>query len=278
MLQYGMIQFDAGSFRMTTAVDSDRMTEFSLRVILMTQSVTHYINNGIATITMDDGKSNVASPVFLEQLNQSLDAAEAAQAVVILTGRAEVFCAGFDLKILKTGVKNAYSMLMGGFWMLHRLMSYPHPVIIACNGHAIALGSFFLLAGDYRLGVKGDFKVVANEVQNGLTMPHCALTLCQNRLKPSHFDRAMLLSEVFDPAAAVEAGFLDHLVDPEQLMGVAEKLAQHYLDLNAQAHTDSKLRLRKRVLRQLRRAIRADRRGFVMMGLKRMLASKRKST
>jgi enoyl-CoA hydratase len=242
----------------------------------MQNTVHTDIQDGIATITLDDGKSNVASPHLLDQLNVALDQAEAAGAVVILTGRAEVFCAGFDLKILKTGVKNAYAMLMGGFWMLHRLMAYPHPVIIACNGHAIALGSFLLLAGDYRLGVKGDFKIVANEVQNGLTMPHCALVLCENRLKPSHYDRAMLLSEVFNPEGAVEAGFLDHLVAADHLLPAARKLATHYQELNPQAHTASKMRMRKGVLKKLSRAIRADRRGFVMMGIKRMLAAKKK--
>lgn len=236
----------------------------------MTQLVTYAIDNGIATITMDDGKSNVASPDFLDQLNAALDAAEQAQAIVILTGRAEVFCAGFDLKILRTGVKNAFAMLMGGFWLLHRLMSFPRPVIVACNGHAIALGAFILLAADYRVGVKGAFKIVANEVQNGLTMPHCALTLCANRLKPSHVDRAMLLSEVFNPTGALEAGFLDQLVSADVLMSTANQLANSYLQLDAQAHRESKLRMRKKLLSHLKSAIKADRRGFVLQGVKRM--------
>ena len=240
----------------------------------MTQLINCSINDRIATITMDDGKSNVASPDFLNQLNQALDQAEAAGAVVILTGRAEVFCAGFDLRILRTGVKNAFAMLMGGFWVIHRLMSYPHPVIIACNGHAIALGSFFLLTGDYRLGVKGDFKIVANEVQNGLTMPHCALVLCANRLKPSHVDRAMLLSEVFNPESALEAGYLDRLVKADELMPQAQQLATAYLELDVKAHRESKLRMRKQVLRRLKRAIKADRRGFVFQGIQRMFKNK----
>ena len=236
----------------------------------MTQLVTHTITNGIATITMDDGKSNVASPDFLDQLNQALDAAEAAGAVVILTGRAEVFCAGFDLRILRTGVKNAFAMLMGGFWLTHRLMSYPHPVIVACNGHAIALGAFILLCGDYRLGVVGDFKIVANEVKNGLTMPHCALALCTYRMNPSHVNRAMLLSETFNPEHAVEAGFLDAVVKSDELIPRAVTLANEYLELKRKAHSESKLRMRKPFLRKLKRAIKADRRGFVFQGIKRV--------
>ncbi len=242
----------------------------------MTQLVTYTINEGIATITMDDGKSNVASPDFLEQLNHALDAAEKANAVVILTGRAEVFCAGFDLRVLRTGVNNAFKMLMGGFWLTHRMMSYPRPVIVACNGHAIALGAFILLCGDYRVGVRGDYKIVANEIQNGLTMPHCALALCEYRLNPSHVHRAMLLSEVFNPDEAVGAGFIDQVVEPDELMSVAQELATGYLGLNDLAHVESKLRMRKRFLHKLKRAIKADRRGFILQGVKRMLAGKRK--
>lgn len=241
----------------------------------MTQLVSYTIENNIATITMDDGNANVASPDFLAQLNQAIDAAEQQQAVIILTGRAEVFCAGFDLKVLRTGVGNAYKMLMGGFWLVHRLMSYPHPLIIACNGHAIALGAFILLSGDYRLGVKGDYKIVANEVKNGLTMPHCALALCEYRMNIAAVHRAMLLSEVFNPEQAVEAGFMDAVVSGDELMVKAQSLATEYLELNRDAHTTSKLRMRKTFLRKLKRAIKADRRGFVTMGLKRMFAGKK---
>lgn len=241
----------------------------------MTQLVTYTINNNIATITMDDGKSNVASPDFLDQLNQALDAAEKAGAVVILTGRAEVFCAGFDLRVLRTGVNNAFKMLMGGFWLIHRMMSYPRPVIVACNGHAIALGAFITLTGDYRIGVKGEYKLVANEVQNGLTMPHCALALCEYRLNPSHVQRAMLLSEVFNPDEAVEAGILDQVVEPNELMNTAEALATGYLKLDDLAHKESKLRMRKSFLNKLKRTIKADRRGFVLQGIKRMFKRKK---
>lgn len=228
------------------------------------------IENGIATITMDDGQNNVASPDMIAQLNAALDAAEAAGAVVILTGRAEVFCAGFDLKILKSGVRNTFDMLMGGFRLNLRLLSFPQPVIIACNGHAVALGSFLLMAADYRLGVKGPYKIVANEVQIGLTMPQTGLVLAESRLNPGCRDRAVLLSEVCSPESAVDAGFLDRVVNRDDLLAEAQALAESYLTLDAKAHRASKMKMRKPLLRRLKRAIRSDRMGFVLMGLKRL--------
>lgn len=236
----------------------------------MKHLISCLIEDSIAIITMDDGQNNVASPDMIDQLNAALDQAEAEKAVVILTGQAEVFCAGFDLNILRTGLGNTFKMLMGGFWLTHRLLSFPMPVIIACNGHAVALGSFLLMAADYRLGVSGPYKIVANEVQIGLTMPSCGLVLAEARLNPSHRDRAALLSEVFSPDQAIAAGFIDRVVNSESLTSEAKELAETYLTLDAQAHTASKRKMRKPLLKKLKWAIRKDRMGFVVQGLKRL--------
>ena len=230
------------------------------------------INDQIATIVMDDGKSNVVSLNMLRQLNEALDRAEQAKAIVILTGREGMFCAGFDLKTLKTGVSDAFNMVIGGFQLARRLLSFPTPVIIACTGHAMAMGSFLLLSGDYRIGARGDFKIAANEVRIGLTMPYSATTICRQRLTPASFHRAVLLAEVFDPEAAAKAGFLDVAVDAEDLLGEAHERALEFKTLDPKAHRQSKLRMRKQLLRTLWRAILADRFDLVWQGVQRALS------
>lgn len=229
------------------------------------------INEGIATIVMDDGKSNVVSLQMLRQLNEALDQAEQANAVVVLTGRDDLFCAGFDLKVLRHGVLDAFNMLIGGFKLSRRLLAFPTPVIIACSGHAMAMGSFLLLSGDYRIGADGDYKIAANEVAIGLTMPYSAIVLCRQRLKPGHFDRAVLMSEVHNPQSAVDAGFLDRVVNKDALMDQALELAGDYAQsLDAKAHRNSKRRMRRKLLRQLSLAIWADRFNFVWQGVRRL--------
>jgi len=57
-------------------------------------------------------------------------------------------------------------------------------VIIGCTGHAVAMGAFLLLCGDYRVGVDGPFRIVANEVAIGMTMPFTAIEFCRQRLTP----------------------------------------------------------------------------------------------
>ena len=138
----------------------------------MNNLASYKIENKIATITLDDGDKNVISPEMIDDINKALDQAEKDNAVVIITGREELLSAGFDLKTLKKGILNAFKMITGGFKLSQRLLAFPTPVVIACNGHAIAMGSFLLLSGDYRIGTKGNYKIIANEVQLGLTMPY----------------------------------------------------------------------------------------------------------
>lgn len=237
----------------------------------MTKLVDYTVEGNVALISMDDQGHNLISPNMLAQLNTALDQAEKEGLAVLLTGAREVFSAGFDLNILRSGVSDTFAMLIGGFSLSKRLLSFPRPVIVACNGHAIAMGAFLLLSADYRIGVVGDYKLVANEVKNGLTLPHSALAVCRYRLRPSFYDRVVNLSEVFKPSAGIQAGFLDEIVEAEQLHNTAMARAQTYAGLNAPAFKGTKLRMRKYVIKDVKRAIWADRIDFVLMGLKRAI-------
>ena len=134
-------------------------------------AVTYTLRDGIATIGIDDGKRNALAPQVLREIYGALDRAEADDAVVILTGREDVFSAGFDLNVMKRGGMNALRMLRAGYGLPARILGYPHPVIAACNGHCMALGVFLMLAADYVIGSRGEFRIAANEVAIGLRRP-----------------------------------------------------------------------------------------------------------
>ena len=224
----------------------------------MDSLVSYDSSGGIASIAMDDGKVNALSIEMLAQINSALDRAEADGAIVILSGREGRFSAGFDLNALSSGGTAAMDMLRAGFELSYRMLSFPRPVVIACTGHAIAMASFLLLSGDYRIGADGPFKITANEVAIGLTMPLAAVEVCRQRLAPAHYTRAMLLSEVYSPATAIEAGFLDRVVAPAEVQQAAREVAESFLSLDANAHTGTKLRAREQSLAALRAAIEAD--------------------
>lgn len=220
--------------------------------------VTYGLEDAIATITMDDGKVNALSPRMLGELGDALDRAEADGAVVVLTGRERVFSAGFDLGVLKGGGPEANGMLMSGFELAARMLAFPRPLIVACNGHAFAMGVFLLLSADYRVGVDGPYTITANEVAIGLTMPHTAVEICRQRLAPAHFTRAVVNAEAYPPADAVAPGFLDRVVTAEELRETATAKAVELAALDPRAHAASKLRARGPALAAIRTAIEAD--------------------
>ena len=220
--------------------------------------ISYRVDDEIATITIDDGKVNVLSLPLLTELNAALDRAEQDQAVVILAGRQGVFSAGFDLPVLRAGGPDALAMLRAGFETAARLLAFPRPVVIACTGHAVAMGVFLLLSGDFRVGATGPFKITANEVAIGVTMPRAAVEICRQRLTPAHFNRAVVIAETFSPADAVAAGFLDRTVEASEVHEVARGVAAQLAALDMDAHAATKRRARGRALDAIRAAIDMD--------------------
>lgn len=220
--------------------------------------VEYELDDGIATITMDDGKANVMSPDMIAAVDAAFDRAAAEEAIVVLTGRVGMFSAGFDLAILGQGRYAALSMVRAGFELAERAVRFPRPVVAAVPGHAIAMGAFLMLAADHRIGVDGPFRTVANEVEIGLTMPLPAVELLRLRLTPAAFDRAAVLSEEFRGEAAVAAGWYTELAAPEALMARAHEVAQSYRRLDPAAFRATKLRARQRCLDAMHAGTSAD--------------------
>jgi len=220
--------------------------------------VTYASDGPVATITMDDGKANALSLTMLTEVNAALDRAEADGAVVVLTGREGRFSGGFDLGVLNAGGGDAVAMLRAGFELSVRLLAFPTPVVIACTGHAIAMASFLLVSADYRIGAAGPFKITANEVAIGLTLPRVAVEICRQRLTPAHFNRVLNLAEVYSPDDAVAAGFLDRVVPAADLAAVAHEVATGLAQLDMRAHAASKQLTRGDALQAIRAALDAQ--------------------
>lgn len=235
---------------------------------MTTDSVRYSVEGRVATIRIDDGKRNALSPEVLRGIYRAFDRAESDRASVILTGRESVFSAGFDLNVMKRGGINAIRMLRSGYALTARVLGYPHPVIAACNGHSFAMGIFLMLSADYVIGSRGDFRISANEVAIGLTMPRVAAAMLKHRLDPAVFQRAVTLSEQFGPESALDAGFFDELVDPGELMARAGFHAGEFERLDGRAHTASKRRIRAALIRKIRLGIPLDLLDAVLLGLR----------
>ncbi|MHA3739272.1 crotonase/enoyl-CoA hydratase family protein [Pseudomonas sp. Eth.TT006] len=224
----------------------------------MSELIAYHLEDGIATLTLNNGKVNAISPDVIAAFNAALDQAKTDRAIVIITGQPGILSGGYDLKVMTAGPKEAVALVTAGSTLARRLLSHPFPVIVACPGHAVAKGAFLLLSADYRIGVDGPFSIGLNEVQIGMTMHHAGIELARDRLRRSAFHRSVINGEMFDPKSAVDAGFLDKVVAAEELQGAALAAARHLKKINMNAHKNTKLKVRKALLEALDNAIIQD--------------------
>lgn len=224
----------------------------------MSELIHYSCNEGIATLTLNNGKVNAISPDMITAFNSCLDQAEQDRAIVIITGQPGILSGGYDLKVMTSGPEQAINLVASGSTLTRRMLAHPYPIIVACPGHAIAKGAFLLLSADYRIGTEGAFKIGLNEVLIGMTMHHAGIELAKDRLTKPAFQRSVINGELFSPADAVHAGFLDIVVPAEQLLETALVTAQQMKKINMNAHKKTKLKVRKNLLDALDAAVELD--------------------
>ena len=229
-------------------------------------SVTYQREESIAVITMNDGKVNALGPDMLAAINAELDRAESEDAgAVVIAGNERVFSGGFDLKVFRSGDLDAsIAMLKAGFELSHRLLSFPKPVVAACTGHAIAMGSFLACSTDHRIAAPG-YTFQANEVAIGMVLPYPALEVMKLRLTRSAYQQAVGLSKTFLSDTALAGGWVDELVMADMVLDRAREAAHEFATtLNAKAHYACKMRARQEALDAIRSGIDNIRQEFGM--------------
>ena len=224
----------------------------------MTDLVTVREEDAYVLLSMDDGKANALSFAMFEALNAGLDAAEATGKVVIIAGRPGKFSAGFDLSVMAGGGEPMLDLLRQGAELSVRLLSFSAPVILAVSGHALAMGALLCLSADYRVGMKGAYKLGLNEVAIGMTLPWFGIELARARLEETQLNHAVGLAHIYDPEGAVSVGYLDEAVEGEQLLPRAIELAKGFSTLNMPAHRGTKARIREPLMARLQEALRRD--------------------
>ena len=223
----------------------------------MPDRVTYRLHEGVATITMDDGKVNVMSTAMMGDLDAALGRAEKDRAVVVLrSARSGIFSAGFDLKVFAANdLERSLEMVKTGAELALRLLSHPFPTIGLMQGHAFPMGTFLLLACDVRIAAKGKFRMGLNEVAIGISPPGFAIELARSRVHPAWLSRTVTLGEMYEPDDAVVAGFLDRAVPETEVEQTVEQVAASLRGLRAPAHALAKQRLRRKVVAAMREAI-----------------------
>lgn len=203
------------------------------------------LKNDVMIIRIDDGKANVVGHALLDELFPALDRAETEAKAVLIVGRAGIFSAGFDLKELKKGATQSRALVSRGYELLYRLYGFPLPVVSACTGHGIGLGAFILLASDLRIGMAGDSKISLPETAISMQLSPLLIEVATSRISKRHITRAAVQSENYLPDLAVDAGFLDEVVEASELFNRAFEAAEKLSLLPSEFYAKNKLGVRK---------------------------------
>lgn len=224
----------------------------------MSEPLSFESSGDVAVLRLDDGKANAISPAVLQAFGEALDQAEEAGQAVALVGRPGRFSAGFDLSVLREGPAAGRALVTGGAQLALRLARFPAPVVIACTGHALAMGAVLLTAADTRIGAAGDFKLGFNEVAIGMTTPVFLMELARERISKRHFTRAIVQAEIYGPEAAVDAGLLDRTVEAERVVEVAHAEAERLAKLPRGAYVGTRALARAAALAHIEATLESD--------------------
>jgi len=210
----------------------------------MSEFVDYQVKDGVATLTMNDGKANAFGIPMTSALSAGLDRAADEAEVAAIKGKPGLFCAGYDLKVINGPKDGVRAMVESGAELLMKAYMHPQPLIIGCTGHAVAAGALLLCTADYRIGVSGDFKIGLNETSIGLGLPTYGLELARDRLDNRQLNNATMGAQLYSPATAVEIGYLDEAVPPGAFEDAIAAKAEYLKTLDGAAYAQVKQRLR----------------------------------
>jgi enoyl-CoA hydratase len=220
--------------------------------------VTTTIENDVAVLRFDDGKVNVLSHHAIDAFMAALDRAEAEARAVCIVGRDGTTCAGFDLSVMTGPPEGVRELVTRGGQLLMRLYTHPQPVVIAVTGHALAAGALLVLASDVRIGADVPAKIGLNETAIGMPLPLFAVELARDRLSPAALVRATVTAEIYDPAGAAAAGYLDRLAPADAVVDEAITEAARLSTYRNEAYARTKQVLRQPTVERVRAGSHAD--------------------
>jgi enoyl-CoA hydratase/carnithine racemase len=205
------------------------------------------IDDGIATITINrPDRLNTYTFQMMADLVAAFDLTDADDRVgaVIVTGAGKSFCGGLDLS--EAGVDSfEYSRRperrdldalesirdCGGILSL-RIFESLKPVIAACNGAAVGIGSTMQLPMDFRLASK-HAKYGFVFARRGIVVEGCSSYFLPRVVGVATALDWCYSGRVFGAQEALERGLVQSIHEPEDLLPAARAIAREIIDNTA---------------------------------------------
>jgi methylglutaconyl-CoA hydratase len=190
-------------------------------------------SKGVQTITLNrPEKRNALNPELIDELTQVFHDAEHCDCgVVILTGAGSAFCAGLDMEQLATmtaRTKEQHRIDSENMArVLRTLYEFPKPIIAAVNGPAIAGGMGLATLCDFTYAVP-EARFGFTEVRVGF-VPAIVASFLLRQVGEKRTRELLLSGRMLKADEACRMGLITRIVQPEDLLGEANALAQSLL-------------------------------------------------
>jgi methylglutaconyl-CoA hydratase len=179
----------------------------------------------VAIIWLDrPDKKNALTPGMLDDLCSALIQASNTAAAVVLAGKGDAFCAGFDLTLCKDNSRALEDLLIGLSRVIRLMRELPCPVVLGAHGAAIAGGCALLGGADIvvtHATCKLGYPVVRLGISPGVSAPFLMPTI-----GPGKTRERMLGGQLISGEEALDCGLAQSLAaTPQQVSDEACMIA-----------------------------------------------------
>ena len=186
--------------------------------------------DGVTTLTLNRPRQyNALSEEMLDALQTAFDAiAEDDDArVVVLAGRGKAFCAGHDLKQMRSHPEKAYyrDLFNRCSRMMLTINRIPQPVIARVHGIATAAGCQLVATADLAIA-STDASFATSGINLGLFCATPSVPLSRNILR-KHALEMLLTGDFVSAETAAGLGLVNRVTDPARLDDEVLSLARH---------------------------------------------------
>ncbi len=176
--------------------------------------------NGICTLTLNrPGQYNCLSEALLDALLGELEAiaGDESARVVILAGNGRAFCAGHDLKEMRSNDEKAYfqALFAKAGQLMTAIMKQPQPVIARVHGVATAAGCQLVASCDLAVAAE-EARFAVSGIKVGLFCATPSVALARNLGRKRALEM-LLTGEFIGARQAAEEGLINHAVPLDRL-------------------------------------------------------------
>ena len=242
------------------------LAQFDALATYQAKHFSYAVEEGVATLTLNrpERKNPLTFDSYAElrdlfhALNQATDVK-----VVVLTGSGGNFCSGGDVhEIIGPLTKMSmpelleFTRMTGGLIKAMRLC--PQPVIAAIDGICAGAGAMMALAADMRLGT-AQTKTAFLFTRVGLSGADMgACTLLPRLIGQGRASELLFTGRSMGAQEGLQWGFFNALLEPQDLLGHAQKLAHELASGPTYAHAMTKTMLHQEWSMTLDQALEAE--------------------